>query len=425
MPGPRIEDDADASERRLRNLPLPGRGDGHCAGDGDFSRADSPANDDPPDADTRTQTGALHADYPLAVVVLPPREGFGPGRSGALGLLARRYATAPGFRTLVLGGQQDGPPFPEVPFQTIRPAAWWPGNINLRFAAGMIGTLRRTRPALIEVHNRPEIALTLSRLFPRLPVGLLLNNDPLDMRAARSPAARTRLLRRLRPVMTSSAFLCRRFMEGVDAASGQVELLYNCIDLAGIPRDAERERLILFAGRVVHDKAPDSFIRACAQALPELPGWRAEIIGADGMGANGRETDYVRRIRAEAAAAGIRMAGYLDHPLVLDAMTRAAIVVVPSRWNEPFGLTALEAIACGAPLIVSPLGGLPEVAGDAAIYARPDEAGELAAAILALAKDPARRACLSAKGRERARRFDTAVAAARLAGLRRAALDSC
>src|SRR5580698_6465110 len=137
------------------------------------------------------------AEEPLVAVVLPPREGFGPGRSGALGLLARRYATAPGFRTLVIGGEQDGPPFADVPFAPARPVIWWPGNINQRYVAGMRGILRDTRPALIEVHNRPEIALALARLFPRLPVGLLLNNDPTDMRAANSGAARRRLLRRL------------------------------------------------------------------------------------------------------------------------------------------------------------------------------------------------------------------------------------
>src|SRR5271168_620285 len=157
---------------------------------------------------------------PLVAVVLPPREGFGHGRSGALGLLARRYATAPGFRTLVIGGEQDGPPFPEVPFHAVRPAAWWPGNINLRFVAGMIGTLRRARPALIEVHNRPEIALALTWLFPRTPIGLLLNNDPREMRAARSSASRARLSGRLRLVMTSSEWLRGRFMDGVDPSAG-------------------------------------------------------------------------------------------------------------------------------------------------------------------------------------------------------------
>jgi glycosyltransferase involved in cell wall biosynthesis len=174
---------------------------------------------------------------------------------------------------------------------------------------------------------------------------------------------------------------------------------------------------------VVHDKAPDSFIRACALALPSLPGWRAEIIGADGMSATSRETDFVRQTKIQATEAGVEMIGYRDHPLVLEAMTRAAVVVVPSRWNEPFGLTALEALACGAPLIVSPRGGLPEVAGDAAVYANPDAPEEIAAAIVALATDPARRAILSAAGRERARRFDTPVASARLAALRHAALN--
>jgi len=135
------------------------------------------------------------------------------------------------------------------------------------------------------------------------------------------------------------------------------------------------------------------------------------------------ENAYPIYTRAEALAVRDRMTGYLDHPLVLEAMTRAAMVIVPSRWNEPFGLTALEAMACGAPLIVSPRGGLPEVAGDAAIYADPDKPGDIAAAILALAADPNRRDALSAAGRQRASGFDTPIAAARLASLRRAAMN--
>ena len=96
------------------------------------------------------------------------------------------------------------------------------------------------------------------------------------------------------------------------------------------------------------------------------------------------------------------MLGYRDHPEVLIAMARAAIVVVPSRWPEPFGLVALEALASGAALICSPRGGLPEVAGDAAIYADPDRPAEIAAAIRTLASDEGRRAALAEAGRERA-----------------------
>ncbi len=92
---------------------------------------------------------------------------------------------------------------------------------------------------------------------------------------------------------------------------------------------------------------------------------------------------------------------------------------MPSRWQEPFGLTALEAMACGAALIAAPRGGLPEVAGDAALYVDPDDPAALAEVIERLALTPELRARLAAAGRARARRFGVEPAAARLADLRR------
>jgi UDP-glucose:(glucosyl)LPS alpha-1,2-glucosyltransferase len=156
--------------------------------------------------------------------------------------------------------------------------------------------------------------------------------------------------------------------------------------------------------------------------LPDLPGWRAEIIGADRFSFDSPDTGFVEMVRAAAEAAGVLMLGYRDHPAVLMAMARAAIVVVPSRWPEPFGLVALEALASGAGLICSPRGGLPEVAGDAGLYANPDNPADIADAIRMLALDDARRAALGAAGRERARQFDVPAIARQLAALRLAAI---
>ena len=363
---------------------------------------------------------------PIVAVVLPPREGFGPGRTGAIGLLAQRLMQTPGFHTIVFGGKQDGPVFPDIDFRPVNPTPWKLGNTNLRYAASVASTLKRLTPALIEVHNRPEIALALADRIPATPVSLILNNDPQAMRDAATPAQRTDMLRRLARVMTSSDYLRQRLLDGVagpaqspvaDPARLPV-VLPNCLDLTQLPPRRQRDRLVLFAGRVVADKAPDAFIAACAAALPDLPGWSAEIIGADRFSFDSPDTGFVQTIRAAAAAADVGMLGYRDHPDVLAAMARAAIVVVPSRWPEPFGLVALEALASGAALICSRRGGLPEVAGDAAVYADPDRPGEIAAAIVLLAADEPRRAALAEAGRQRARRFDVAVIAAQLAALR-------
>ncbi len=359
---------------------------------------------------------------PLVAVILPPREGFGPGRTGALGMIAHRLLATPGFRTAVFGGPQSGPVFADAHFHAVRPAIWRLGNVNLRFAANVARSLRRIRPALIEVHNRPEIALSLAARFPGTPVTALLNNDPQAMRCARRPRERAALLRRLDRVMVASDWLRSRLLDGVAAPPRPPFVLHNCIDLASLPPRAAREKLILFAGRLVPEKGADTFVAACAAALPALPGWRAEMIGADRFRADSPDTDFIRSLRETARVGGVALLGYRDHPEVLAAMARAAIVVVPSRWQEPFGLTALEALACGAPLICSRRGGLPEIGGEAAVYADPDDPLALADAIRNLALDPGRRQVMENSGPLRARQFDVTLAASRLAALRREVL---
>jgi glycosyltransferase involved in cell wall biosynthesis len=348
-------------------------------------------------------------------IVLPPREGFGPGRTGAVGMVAHRLAAATrGYRVTVIGGPQTGPLFEDV---TFRPAggALVPAGPNLRYAAAVARYLERDPPALVEVHNRPEIARALGRRFRTV---LFLHNDPQRMRGLASPRGRAALLRQ--QVVTVSEYLRRRTLEGVGSPARPPLVLPNPIDLAALPEPRppqERAEEVLFAGRVVADKGADAFVLACGAALPRLPGWRAAMVGADRFGPNSPETAFIRDLRPRAARAGVTMRGYRPHDDVMAAMRRAAIVVVPSRWQEPFGLTALEAMASGAALVCSARGGLPEVAGDAALYADPDRPETIVDAIVALAHDPARRAALGRAGRARARRFALPPIAARLDGL--------
>jgi len=358
----------------------------------------------------------------LVASILPPHEGFGPASVGGVGIVARLLAGAPDFRSLVIGGPQASPPYADIPFLAVRPALWWPGNVNIRYGAALAWTLARADPALIEVHNRPELALWLARRFRRRPVMLFLHNDPQRMRRARTAADRTRLLNTLARIVTVSDYLRRRLLEGVAAPARSPAVVPNPIDLAALPPLGPRQRLILFAGRIVREKGPDAFVAACATALPHLPGWHAEMIGADRFRADSPETGFSRLTRAAAERAGVRAPGYRDRNSILQAMARAAIVVVPSRWQEPFGLVALEALASGAALICADRGGLREVAGDAAIYVDPDDPAALSAAIRALADDPGRRVALEQAGRARARAFDAPAISARLAELRREVL---
>ncbi len=355
---------------------------------------------------------------PAVAVVLPPREGFGPGHAGAIGLLVERLASG---GEVVLGRAFEGAAFADRWFEPVRLPLWPPASGVGRYANGVMRALRRLRPGLVEVHNRPAIALAVRRALPDTPVLLVLHNDPQGMRGAADPAARRRLLSAVR-VATVSGWLAERFMQGVGDAPPPA-VLPNCLDLAALPAPAsERAEEILFAGRMVADKGADAFVEACAAVLPCLPGWRARMIGADRFGPGSPDTRFLAGLRPRAAAAGIELDGYRPHEAVLAAMAAAAIVAVPSRWPEPFGLVALEAMASGAALVCSGRGSLAELVGDAALIVDPDRPEALAEALRRLAGEPTLRAELAARARARARQFDVGPARERLLKVRREGL---
>ena len=354
---------------------------------------------------------------PVAIV-LPPREAFAPAASGAISLIVHRLATrASRFAPTVVGSEIPLAPYPDVPFRPVRPRRW-PLGFNAAYAAGVLTALRELRPALVEVHNQPALALRIAARPADTKVVLFLHNDPQGMRGGRTAPQRAALLARLAGIATVSDFLRTRLLDGVSTPPpGKVAVLPNAIDLASLPPPLppeRRARKILFAGRVVADKGADTFVAACARALPALPGWQGEIIGGDRFGPNSPDTPFLRDVRRSAERAGVSLLGYRPHDEVLAAMAQAAIVAVPSRWAEPFGLAALEAMACGAALICTRHGALPEVAGDAALWVEANNPVGLADAIVGVASDPARRAALARAGLERARAFDLSRAAAAL-----------
>ncbi len=356
-------------------------------------------------------------------VVLPPNEGFSPEAVGAIGLMVQRLGADPhaDFQTVVIGPALRHPPFAAPCFQAAHPPPWLLASRTTRYVWGVATRLRQLRPSVIEVHNRPMIALALARRFPDAATVLVLHNDPQGMRGTASAAGRARL-RGLARVVTVSPYVSERLMDGVEGWNPPPSIQPNCIDLAAIPPplpQEQRDRVILFAGRLVPEKGVDSFIAACARALPNLPGWRAEVIGARRLRPDDASDAYSAAVQRAAAPAGVHMTGHRLHAEVLAAMARAALVVVPSRWPEPFGLTALEAMASGAALICSPRGNLPELVRDAAVLVDPDDRGALTGAIMALARDMPRRAALGAAGRRRAQAFDIEVGAAALDRLRR------
>lgn len=113
---------------------------------------------------------------------------------------------------------------------------------------------------------------------------------------------------------------------------------------------------------------------------------------------------------------GVWVARNVAHPQVMASWAHCAIGVVPSVWPEPFGQVAIEAMACGKPVIASAVGGLGDVVvhGETGLLVPPGDADALRLALRTLLADPALRRRMGAAGRERAKRYVVSAVVGRI-----------
>ncbi|MGD2134280.1 MAG: glycosyltransferase family 4 protein [Maricaulaceae bacterium] len=137
-------------------------------------------------------------------------------------------------------------------------------------------------------------------------------------------------------------------------------------------------------------------VRAMRQVVERHPSARLHIVG------DLRDGPAKRAIDELSLQDNIVFGGRLSQPDLAALYARAAVVVSPSLF-EGFGLPAAEAMACGAPVVVTDGGALPEVAGDAGLVAPAGDHEALGEAICALLADPERARALGVRAAERAR----------------------
>ncbi len=144
---------------------------------------------------------------------------------------------------------------------------------------------------------------------------------------------------------------------------------------------------VVFVGRMIPDKGADLVIEAIAQlGRTDID---LAVIGSAGFDASQPPTPYEESLRSLATRTPGRVMFHPFQPrrVLADLLARAHVVVVPSRWPEPFALTVLEGMASGAAVIASDIGGIPEAAGGAAILTPPGDVRALAGALESLAED--------------------------------------
>ena len=206
---------------------------------------------------------------------------------------------------------------------------------------------------LIEIHNRP---LILNQLYHNVNSKFIIyfHNDPLSMNGSKTTKQRLDIISKVEKIIFVSEWVQKRFFIDLDnKLMTKTEVVYPSVNIK--KKISKKEKYIIFVGKLNESKGYDLFSNSIIKILNEFPDWKAFSLGDEER----RKIFINHKNHFEL--------GFLNHKKVLNLLDKSEISVVPSRWEEPFGRTALEATSRGCATIISNRGGLPETTNEALI----------------------------------------------------------
>ncbi|MGI8995336.1 MAG: glycosyltransferase family 4 protein [Pyrinomonadaceae bacterium] len=167
---------------------------------------------------------------------------------------------------------------------------------------------------------------------------------------------------------------------GIDGA----EVVWNGVPVAARRAPLSSTPTIVFAGRLAPEKGVDALVRAFAQVVLCIPGARLLLAG------DGPESARIQELVDELKlSTHVALLGHLPAAKMERHFAAAWVQAVPSRWAEPFGVSAVEAMMRGTAVVASASGGLAEIVrdGETGFLVQPDNVDALASALLKILGD--------------------------------------
>lgn len=273
--------------------------------------------------------------------------------------------------------------------------------------------IRKKRYDLIILENRPGYALKLKENTTCKLVHHL-HNDLLNSKTKHAMDIYDAAAR----IITVSDYITSR-VRTININDNKCIIVHNGIDtqtftkevsLAHIPSINKDDFVLLFSGRINNEKGIEELISAMNIIGRDYP-IKLLVLGGSFYGITDNNNPFISKLRemAEPVKDKIIFTGFIPYKEMPSYLRLTDVAVLPSTWDEPFGLTMAEAQAMGLPIITTRRGGIPEVVSEKnAIMLDTDEhfIENLANAILDLYKHPEKREAMAEASLERSKLFD-------------------
>ncbi|MET0820321.1 MAG: D-inositol-3-phosphate glycosyltransferase [Aeromicrobium sp.] len=302
-----------------------------------------------------------------------------------------------------------------------------PGHFDLvhshYWLSGQVGTVARERWDVPLVHTMHTMAKVKNAMLAEgdaaEPIGRVYGEEEIVRLADRLIANTSEERRELVELYGAEPERVAVVHPGVDLEVFTPGRLDDARRRLGIAPDAA---LLLFAGRIQPLKAPDVVLRAAAEMLRNDPALRSRLVVAVVGGASGSGLEQPTALADLGDELGladvVRFVPTVAQRELADWYAAASVVCVPS-YNESFGLVAIEAQACGTPVVAARVGGLSTSVSDGVTGVLIDghDPVDYAAAIHHLLTDPDAREAMSQKAVRHAEGFGWDVTADRTLGV--------
>jgi glycosyltransferase involved in cell wall biosynthesis len=269
--------------------------------------------------------------------------------------------------------------------------------------------LRRERIDIVNIHYPVDYFVWFALSVSLAPIRLVTSIHGGDMLLGSKEPRPLRwgvrkLLRSSHAVVAPSAGYRDEALAPLPELLSRTHVIHNAVDLEGLSAAApgpapDGAPYLLTVAAHNQRKGIDVLLRAFESVAPRHPGLELHLVG-DGP--------LRPLLEAQADAGGfrsrIRFLGQRLPPEVMRLLRSCRVFVLPSR-TESFGMAALEAMGCGAPVVASRVGGIPEIIEDGrhGLLVPPDDPDALAAGIGRLLDDPGLARRLGEAGAERVR----------------------